>query len=166
MLLYNGEPSVLEPPYRSPLAVIEAIKDIIKDKVVCDLGCAYGDLMIEMQKYAKEVIGVEVHDEAAKGAINRGLNVIEGDMYKIDIPQADVYYLWISIPDWDLPKIPKLLKKGIWIIAADTSIKEEEVTLSIISLCKLEENRIDVPYNEGIKLRENGTLRLFITEVK
>ena len=63
--------TVLKSPDRSPLVIAEAIKDIIEDKVVCDLGCAYGDLMIEMQKYAKEVIGVEVHDTVCEVAVKR-----------------------------------------------------------------------------------------------
>ena len=36
--------SELKPPYRSPLAVVDAISDYIKDKVVCELGSAKCDL--------------------------------------------------------------------------------------------------------------------------
>ena len=57
---------VLDYPYRSPLKVAEALKDIIKDKVVCDVGCACGDLMVEFSKYAKRVVGIECDKEKSE----------------------------------------------------------------------------------------------------
>lgn len=66
---------ILEPTYRyfwqkyvksnvddlstSPLIVVEIIKEIIKGKKVCDLGCRKGFLLSTFAKYAREVIGVE-----------------------------------------------------------------------------------------------------------
>lgn len=79
-------------PGRSPFAVVEAIKDIIKDKVVCDVGCFDGDLMVEMQKYAKEVIGIEIDAIRYSNALAKGLKIIHGNFLEIDIPEADIYY--------------------------------------------------------------------------
>ncbi|GAF80076.1 unnamed protein product, partial [marine sediment metagenome] len=33
-------------PIRSPLSLVDDIKEIIKDKSVCDLGCGAGDLLV------------------------------------------------------------------------------------------------------------------------
>ena len=79
-------------PWRSPLGLAEAVQDIIKDKVVCDLGCGEGDVMREMQQYAKEVFGVEYSARSEKAD---GLNVIVGDWTK-GVPYADVYHMWIN----------------------------------------------------------------------
>ena len=44
----------LEYPFRSPFKVVDALKDIVQDKVVCDVGCACGDLMVEFSNAVKE----------------------------------------------------------------------------------------------------------------
>ena len=155
--LFNGEIPILETPYRSPLVVVEAIKDIIKDKIVCELGCACGDLMIEMSQYAKEVIGVELDPDRVKIAKERNLNVIESNVYDDPIPEAEVYFFWE-----DSFLLPKILKKGIWIIAADPSEQED---LEVEKL-QLSGYWIDVSYNEGTKHRQSGILRLFVTKVR
>jgi len=122
ILLYNGESPVLETPYRSPLAIVEAIKDIIKDKTVCELGAACGDLLIEMGKYAKEIKGMELDPERVKICQKRNLNVIEGSIYDQPIPEAEVYYFWCDL----YFMLPKILRKGIWIIGSDKSEGEDK----------------------------------------
>ncbi len=79
-------------PYRSPLGHAEAVQDIIKDKVVCDLGCGEGDVMREMQKYAKRVFGVECTGRAQKA---EDLDITIGD-WTCGIPEAEVYHMWIN----------------------------------------------------------------------
>ena len=81
-------------PWRSPMVVSEAISDIIKDKVVCELGCAEGDNMVFMARYANEVIGFECDTKRGSVAEKRRLKVIYGDYHKDKIPKADVYYFW------------------------------------------------------------------------
>jgi len=82
--------------FKSPLVVAENIKEIIKGKKVCELGCGVGDLLLEMKKYAGEVTGMERGKEWCEEAKRRGLNVICGDILIDDIPEADVYYLWVN----------------------------------------------------------------------
>ena len=157
ILLYNGESPVLETPYRSPLAIVEAIKDIIKDKTVCELGAACGDLLIEMGKYAKEIKGMELDPERVKICQKRNLNVIEGSIYDQPIPEAEVYYFWCDL----YFMLPKILRKGIWIIGSDKSEGEDKE----IEKLNLPGYWIDVEYNEGSGWRENGIKRLFITKI-
>ena len=82
--------------YKSPKIVVEMIKDIIRGKKVCELGCGEGDLLLEMSKYAREVLGVEKEHMWAEEAKNKGLKIIEGDFLEIPIPKADVYYVWVN----------------------------------------------------------------------
>jgi hypothetical protein len=83
-------------PWRSPLVVANVIKDIIKDKIVCDIGCGEGDLLVEMSKHAKKVLGIEIDVARYTIAKNRGLDVTLTDWRKSTLPQADVYHIWIG----------------------------------------------------------------------
>ena len=78
----------------SPLAIAELVKDIIQDKVVCDIGCGQGELLLEFAKYAKEVFGIEEEDEVAQIAGAKGLKVHRMNSFFQELPKADVYYLW------------------------------------------------------------------------
>jgi len=146
--------TILQTPYRSPLVVAEAIKDIIKDKVVCELGCACGDLMVEMQKYAKEVRGMELDPVRVKICKERGLNVTEGNEFDDPIPNAEVYYIWCDL----YHLLPRIMKKGLWIIASDLLSGENKE----IEKLNLNGYWIDVPYNEGSEWKQNGTVKLFV----
>ena len=78
-------------PYRSPLGLAEAVKDIITDKVVCDLGCGEGDQVRDMARYAKRAFGIERTARANQADVE----VIKGD-WKNGIPEAEVYHMWID----------------------------------------------------------------------
>jgi hypothetical protein len=79
-------------PWRSPLGLAEATQDIIRDKVVCDLGCGEGDQMREIQRYAKRVIGIE---KTSRANLAEGLDVTLGDWTQF-MPEAEVYHMWIN----------------------------------------------------------------------
>src|SRR3990167_11161349 len=81
-------------PGHSQLGIAELVKDIIKDKIVCDIGCGQGELMKEFSKYAKTVFGVENTEEVAKIAESKGFKVLHQDSFYEELPPADVYYLW------------------------------------------------------------------------
>lgn len=81
-------------PGHSPLGIVELVKDIIQDKVVCDIGCGQGELLLEFKKYAKEVFGIENVEEVARVAESKGLRVLYQDSFYTELPKADVYYLW------------------------------------------------------------------------
>tara|TARA_Y100000034_G_C6843159_1_gene381668 strand:+ start:273 stop:818 length:546 start_codon:yes stop_codon:yes gene_type:complete len=78
-------------PYRSPLGLAEAVQDIIRDKVVCDLGCGEGDQVKDMGRYAKRSFGVERTARGNKAEVE----VIKGD-WRHGIPKAEVYHMWID----------------------------------------------------------------------
>jgi len=84
-------PKVGEP---TPPNVADLISDIIKNKVVCDIGCGEGDFMQDMAKYAKKIIGIEFDKEKAKKAFSKGFEIMSGDSFFHKLPEADVYYAW------------------------------------------------------------------------
>jgi len=154
----------LKCPYRSPRIVIEAIQDIIKDKVVCELGCGYGDLFPSFMKYTKEVKGFELNKERVAVCKEKGLSVIHGDWTKDPIPEADVYYFWAENTSQVEPLLDLLIPYGKTIIAAaDASYKEED-EVSTLERCKQKWNGElrRFPFHEGDGYRENGEFVLLI----
>jgi SAM-dependent methyltransferase len=154
----------LKCPYRSPHVAVEAIRDIIKDKVVCELGCGYGDLFPSFAKYAKEVKGLEFDKERVAVCKEKGLSVIHGDWTKDPIPKADVYYFWAENTSQVEPLIDLLIPQEKTIIAAADASYKEEGEVSTWEHCKQkwtgELRRF--PFDEGDEYRENGEFVLLI----
>ena len=85
--------------HSTPDEVADLIKDIIQDKIVCDVGCGDGTFMKAMSKYAKYVMGIEYDEENCKIAMKKGFNVFFYDTFFVPLhsyitPMPDVYYLW------------------------------------------------------------------------
>tara|TARA_R100000152_G_C6758421_1_gene182296 strand:+ start:686 stop:1210 length:525 start_codon:yes stop_codon:yes gene_type:complete len=98
-------------PYRGPVKFIaEAIKDIVSNKVVCDVGCAGGDFLKSIEPYCKKAIGVDIDEERLEVAKKQGLEVYLRDIYS-NPPKADIYYLWIQ-PEEDYKMVKFLLKSA------------------------------------------------------
>jgi hypothetical protein len=147
------------PPLRTPMAVADAIKDLIQDKIVCELGCAEGDNLVFMSKYAKSVFGIEYMPHRFQVAKQRGLNVMVGDYYRLEqFPAADVYYYW---PDDGEKDNEYLLEKimnqedfeGTVIIGGDPGFSSE---IPSVMRCAKKGRLLKVPYNEGEGHRQNG----------
>jgi hypothetical protein len=83
-------------PHRSPYVISEVVKDIIKDKVVCDVGCAEGDQLAIFSKYAKRVVGTEINKSRGQYAVERGFDVRWGHYEVTGLPAAHVYFSWIG----------------------------------------------------------------------
>jgi hypothetical protein len=146
--------------------VSHAIKDLIQNKVVCELGCAEGDNMVFMSRYAKKVIGVEVNPKRYKPAQDRGLEIIVADYLHDDIPEADVYYFWPNLPDRDNEfLIDKILSNdsfnGTIIVGGDTGFPPDPVTINKC-LSKFGGVLREVPFNEGPNGRQSGVFLLAI----
>ncbi len=120
----------------SPPETAEALKYIITGKVVCDVGCAYGDLLEAFSKYAKKVIGMERYPHRARVARAKGFEVTDGDALKDPIPKADVYYIWTT----DNHFISKQIKNGIIIAARENG--KDLVDHSVL---------LEFPYGKPIK---------------
>lgn len=158
------QPPVSKPPYRSPITVSDTLKELLKDKVVCELGCAEGDNLIFMAKYAKEAIGFEYMKRRYQVAQSRGLKVTVGDYYKDSLPTADIYYFWPDDGEKDSEYlVQKLLQdssfNGHIIVGADPGFPPE---IAAHDRCAKWGSLITVPYNEGPGHRENGIFRLVV----
>ena len=81
---------------RSPGGLAYFLKDIIKDKVVCDVGCRDGYQMKKFGRYAKEVIGIEKESIWCKECLDKGYKIVSGDIFSAPLPEADVYFCWIG----------------------------------------------------------------------
>ena len=110
-------------PHRQPLDICDAIKHVVKDKVVCDLGCGAGDLLayLKDRNLCKEVIGIEISPERYKKANNALRHYIKfGDLLDMELPNADIYFLWVDA-NFPYEKIFDKIKKQKIIIYGDGS---------------------------------------------
>lgn len=79
----------------TPPEIAELIADVIKDKVVVDVGCGEGTFMEALRANgAKECIGIEEEAQWAQTAASKGFDVWCSSSWFQPLPQADVYFLW------------------------------------------------------------------------
>ena len=57
---YLNFDTIEQVPCRSPKKVIDVLYPYFKDKVVCELGCRFGDILLGFSYYAKECLGYEI----------------------------------------------------------------------------------------------------------
>jgi hypothetical protein len=57
---YLNFDTIVQVPYRSPKKVIDILYPYFKDKVVCELGCKFGDILLGFSYYAKECLGYDI----------------------------------------------------------------------------------------------------------
>lgn len=82
------------PEGQTPAEIADLIADVIKDKVVCDIGCGGGSFMTALARHAKEVHGIEEEHEWAEIAGKKGFEVMMENAFSFPLPNADVYYCW------------------------------------------------------------------------
>lgn len=111
---------------RSPLDLVDVLKFIVKDRVFCDLGCGAGDLVKAISPYCKRAFGVELNDGRRARALEQGVEVIDGHLLTMQLPEADVYYIWVN----DSIKVVERIKKGI-IIQATEDLKDLSYNLIV-----------------------------------
>lgn len=169
----NSQSTILQVPDRSPLAVVEAIKPYIKNKVVCELGSAAGDISLEMAKYAKRVICVEIDKEQVKISRKRGLHTVCADVTTFTPPEnVDVYYTWIG--EQTTRKVFNHIKKGLVIMAAEYKYESRTGYPRGTELRVLDEIHAEYPgsemlsvkYNEGNGERQSGIFYLLVVRKK
>lgn len=86
-------------PTVCPRAVIHVISPIIRDRVVCDLGCGPGYMMELLLEFgAKRVNGIENKEGLLEEALAAGYDVVLGDIIDDELPQAEVYWNWTPMP--------------------------------------------------------------------
>lgn len=85
-------------PFRCPVKDVAVnIKDIVKNKRFCDVGCGGGDLLFLVSQYTESAFGVEKNKRRFNIAKERGLEVYNQDFFKKIPLAADVYFFWINM---------------------------------------------------------------------
>jgi len=130
------KPLFIAPFVATPLPVVKqmlTVAEIKQGEIVYDLGCGDGRVAImAAQEFGARAIGVEMREDLAKQAMGRvnelGLDdrvkIVQGDMFKIDLSQADVVtlYLTTSANDKVKPKLEAELKPGARVVSHDYEI--------------------------------------------
>ena len=126
----------IAPFVATPLPVVKqmlTVAEIKQGEIVYDLGCGDGRVAImAAQEFGARAIGVEMREDLAKQAMGKvnelGLEdrvkIVQGDMFKIDLSQADVVtlYLTTSANDKVKPKLEAELKPGARVVSHDYEI--------------------------------------------
>ena len=127
------------------------------------LGCGAGDLLeyIKFNNVTKNVIGIECSDRIC---LDRKY-IIQGNLFDIDIPKADVYIMWLG-KNFEYKKNFKKLKNNSLIILLDSAEENhilfenyQEVELLDKIIYTYDENKFikHLNYNDYINELQNFT---------
>jgi len=109
------------------------VADVKPGEIVYDLGCGDGRVVImAAQEFGASAVGVEMREDLAKQAMGKvsdmslegRVKIVQGDMFKVDLSQADVItlYLTTSANDKVKPKLEAELKPGARVVSHDYEI--------------------------------------------
>ena len=126
----------IAPFVATPLPVVKEMLTVAEVKLgetLYDLGCGDGRVAImAAQEFGANAVGVEMREDLAKQAMGKvtelGLEgrvkIVQGDMFRIDLSQADVVtlYLTTSANDKVKPKLEAELKPGARVVSHDYEI--------------------------------------------
>ncbi len=126
----------ISPFVASPLPVVKQMLTLAQLKpgeLLFDLGCGDGRIVVmAAQEFGARSVGVEMREDLAKQAMGRvselalegQAKIINGDIFKVDLAQADVVtlYLTTSANDKVKPKLEAELKPGTRVVSHDYEI--------------------------------------------
>jgi len=126
----------IAPFVATPLPVVKQMLTLAQLKpgeIIYDLGCGDGRVVImAAQEFGARGVGVEMREDLVKQASSKvselGLEgrvkIVQGDMFKVDLTQADVVtlYLTTSANDKVRPKLESELKPGVRVVSHDYEI--------------------------------------------
>lgn len=85
--------AIFEP---TPVEAVTYIQNLIKDKVVYDIGAGDGKFALAMTEYAKKVVAVESDEMYAGDCVLRGLETINTSFLNIPLYTAEVIFIFMS----------------------------------------------------------------------
>jgi len=126
----------IAPFVATPLPVVKQMLTLAQLKpgeIIYDLGCGDGRVVImAAQEFGASGVGVEMREDLVKQALSKvselGLNgrvkIVQSDMFKVELAQADVVtlYLTTSANDKVKPKLESELKPGARVVSHDYEI--------------------------------------------
>jgi len=126
----------IAPFVATPLPVVKQMLTLAQlrpGEIIYDLGCGDGRVVImAAQEFGARGVGVEMREDLAKQALSKvselGLEgrvkIVQSDMFKVDLTQADVVtlYLTTSANDKVKPKLESELRPGTRVVSHDYEI--------------------------------------------
>ena len=126
----------ISPFIASPTAVVRRLLTLAELKpgeVLFDLGAGDGrPIIMAAQKFGARAVGIELKGELAKQAVKKvfalslqgRVKVVNSDLFKVDLRQADVVYLYLttSANEKVKPKLEAELKRGARVVSHDYEI--------------------------------------------
>jgi len=126
----------IAPFVATPLPVVKQMLTLAQLKageILYDLGCGDGRVVImAAQDFGARGVGVEMREDLVKQALGKvselGLEgrvkIVQSDMFKVDLSQADVVtlYLTTSANDKVKPKLETELRPGTRVVSHDYEI--------------------------------------------
>ena len=131
------KPNQLAPFVPSPQNVVERMLQAANVKagdVVYDLGSGDGRVLITAaQRFGAKAVGVELSPKEVKTSQDRvkalklddRIRVIEGDLLKVDLSEADVVTIYLLTKSNEMlrPNLEKYLKPGARVVSHDYEIR-------------------------------------------
>ena len=129
--------SIRVPYVPTPIGVARKMLELAgagPDDVVYDLGCGDGRILILAVKEfgVKKAVGVEIREELvrearekiAKEGLQDRIEIIQGDMFNVDVSEATIVTLFLltSVNDELAPKLERELKLGARIVSHEFQI--------------------------------------------
>lgn len=68
-------------------------------KIFCDIGCDWGQVLDAVNGLAKKIKGIGNRPEYVELLKEKGYDVVFGDARHIEIPKADIYYIYFNSRD-------------------------------------------------------------------
>jgi len=126
----------IAPFVATPLPVVKQMLTLAQlrpGEILFDLGCGDGRVVImAAQEFGARGVGVEMREDLVKQALGKvselGLEgrvkIVQSDMFKVDLAQADVVtlYLTTSANDKVKPKLESELRSGVRVVSHDYEI--------------------------------------------
>jgi tRNA A58 N-methylase Trm61 len=126
----------IAPFVATPLPVVKqmlTLAELKPGEMIYDLGCGDGRIVITAaQEFGARAVGIEMREDLAKQALGKiselsldgKVKIIQSDLFKVDISQADVVtlYLTTSANDKVKPKLESELKKGARVVSHDYEV--------------------------------------------
>jgi len=126
----------IAPFVATPLPVVKQMLSLAQLKpgeIIYDLGCGDGRVVImAAHEFGARGVGIEMREDLVKQALTKvselGLEgrvkIVQGDIFKVDLAQADVVtlYLTTSANDKVKPKLESELKLGARVVSHDYEI--------------------------------------------
>lgn len=142
-MYYSGQS--LAPYVASPVNVVKRMLEIAEvkpEETVYDLGCGDGRiLIIAAQEFGAKGVGVELNPNLVKESrakvdelkLNDHVQIIQGDLMKVDLSQADVVtmYLTTGANEKIRPKLETELKSGARVVTHDFTIPKWNIVQEI-----------------------------------